>query len=41
MIPLGTGLMVFQLVLTAIHEFGRAFGAAEPLPEGAEPLPPG
>jgi len=29
-IPLGTGLMVFQLVLTAIEEFRRAFGDAEP-----------
>ena len=42
MIPLGTGLMVFQLVLTAIHEFSRAFGEEEPLPEGTElVLPPG
>lgn len=41
MIPLGTGLMILQLVLTAIHEFSRAFGAAEPLPEGAVALPPG
>jgi TRAP-type mannitol/chloroaromatic compound transport system permease small subunit len=39
MIPLGTGLLVFQLVLTAIHEFGRAFGEEEPLPE-VEALPP-
>lgn len=42
MIPLGTGLMVLQLVLTASHEFSRAFGAAEPLPEGTDAaLPPG
>lgn len=42
MIPLGTGLMVVQLVLTAFHEFSRAFGAAEPLPEAPEvSLPPG
>ncbi len=40
MIPLGTGLLVFQLILTAIHEFSRAFGKEEPLPETAEPLPP-
>lgn len=32
LIPLGTGLMVFQLILTAIEEFSRAFGAAEPRP---------
>jgi TRAP-type C4-dicarboxylate transport system permease small subunit len=38
-IPLGTGLMVFQLVLTAIHEFSRAFGEEEPTPE-VEALPP-
>lgn len=29
-IVLGTGLMVLQLVLTAIEEFGRAFGEKEP-----------
>ncbi len=34
MIPLGTGLLVLQLVLTAVYEFGRAFGEKEPLPEG-------
>ena len=39
MIPLGTGLLVFQLVLTAIHEFNRAFGEKEPLPE-FEGIPP-
>lgn len=39
MIPLGTGLLVVQLVLTAVHEFARAFGEEEPLPE-AEPVPP-
>ncbi len=38
-IPLGTGLMVFQLALTAIEEFSRAFGAEEPRPrEGAAPI---
>ena len=31
-IPFGTGLMVLQLALNAIEDFGRAFGAAEPLP---------
>ncbi|MBX6427015.1 MAG: TRAP transporter small permease [Variibacter sp.] len=41
-IPLGTALLVFQLVLTAIHEFSRGFGAAEPAPEGGDALlPPG
>ncbi len=35
-IVLGTGLMVLQLVLTAIHEFKRAFGEAEPRMEEAE-----
>lgn len=35
-IPLGTSLLVFQLVLTAAHEFTRAFGTDEPLPEGAD-----
>lgn len=30
LIPLGTGLMVFQLLLTALEEFGRAFGSDEP-----------
>ncbi len=30
LIPLGTGLMVFQLLLTAIEEFQRAFGDEEP-----------
>jgi TRAP-type C4-dicarboxylate transport system permease small subunit len=40
MIPLGTGLLVFQLVLTAVHEFSRAFGEEEPIPE-REGLPPG
>lgn len=39
MIPFGTGLLVLQLLLTARHEFGRAFGAKEPEPE-AEPLLP-
>ena len=29
-IPFGTGLMVLQLTLHAIEDFGRAFGAAEP-----------
>jgi TRAP-type mannitol/chloroaromatic compound transport system permease small subunit len=41
MIPLGTSLMIFQLVLTAVHEFSRAWGSADPLPEGADALPPG
>ncbi len=36
-IPLATGLMVLQLFLTALHEFGRAFGAAEPELEEAPP----
>ncbi|MSQ20305.1 MAG: TRAP transporter small permease [Betaproteobacteria bacterium] len=36
-IPLGTGLMVLQLVLTAKQEFKRAFGVAEPLPHDAPP----
>jgi TRAP-type C4-dicarboxylate transport system permease small subunit len=39
-IPLGTALLVLQLVLTAIEEFSRAFGQAEPIAERAEPLPP-
>lgn len=36
-IPFGTGLMVLQLALNAIEEFGRAFGSAEPAarPEAA------
>lgn len=38
-IPLGTGLLVFQLALTAIHEFARAFGTAEPTPEQSEAPP--
>jgi TRAP-type C4-dicarboxylate transport system permease small subunit len=38
MIPLGTALLVAQLILTAIYEFGRAFGKDEPAAE-AEPLP--
>ncbi|HEX2215746.1 MAG TPA: TRAP transporter small permease [Xanthobacteraceae bacterium] len=37
-IPLGTGLLVFQLVLTAMEELSRAFGRAEPAPE-VEPVP--
>ena len=41
LIPFGTGLLVLQLVLTAVHEFGRAFGGHEPLPEKAESLPHG
>ena len=36
-IPLGTGLMVLQLVLTAKQEIGRAFGAEEPQPHDAPP----
>ncbi len=36
-IPLGTGLLVLQLVLTAKQEFGRAFGVEEPLPRDAPP----
>ena len=40
-IPLGMALLVVQLALTAIHEFGRAFGSREPLPEGTDPLPHG
>jgi len=30
-IPLGTGLMVLQLVLTAVQEFARTFGEDEPI----------
>jgi len=42
MIPLGTGLMVLQLVLMATHEFSRAFGTADPLlEESGLALPPG
>lgn len=41
-IPLGTGLLVLQLALTAIHEFSRAFGTADPEPEQTDSLlPPG
>ena len=36
-IPLGTGLLVLQLVLTAREEFSRAFGAEEPLPREEAP----
>jgi TRAP-type mannitol/chloroaromatic compound transport system permease small subunit len=39
MIPLGTGLLVLQLIFTAAHEFGRAFGEEEPAPE-FDPIPP-
>lgn len=35
-IVIGTGLMVLQLLMTAIEEFGRAFGAAEPQMTEAE-----
>lgn len=35
-IPLGTGLMVLQLLLTAIEEFRRTFGAEEPSMAEAE-----
>jgi TRAP-type C4-dicarboxylate transport system permease small subunit len=38
-IPFGTGLLVLQLILTAMHEFGRAFGAEEPVPEFEAPPP--
>jgi TRAP-type mannitol/chloroaromatic compound transport system permease small subunit len=42
MIPLGTGLMVLQLILTASHEFARAFGSQDPEVEHADALlPPG
>jgi TRAP-type C4-dicarboxylate transport system permease small subunit len=36
-IPLGTGLLVLQLLLTAREEFTRAFGVAEPLPREEAP----
>jgi TRAP-type C4-dicarboxylate transport system permease small subunit len=36
-IPLATALMVLQLFLTALHEFGRAFGKAAPQFEEAPP----
>ena len=36
-IPLGTGLLVLQLMLTAKQEFERAFGAEEPLAHDAPP----
>jgi TRAP-type C4-dicarboxylate transport system permease small subunit len=39
-IPLGMVLLVFQLVLTAIEEFSRAFGAVEPSADRVEALPP-
>ena len=39
LIPFGTGLLVLQLILTAMHEFGRAFGAEEPVPEFEAPPP--
>lgn len=35
-IVLGTGLMVLQLLMTAIEEFGRSFGAEEPSMAEAE-----
>jgi len=35
-IPFGTALMVFQLILTAIEEFERAFGEKEPVMMDAE-----
>ncbi|MFN0301784.1 MAG: TRAP transporter small permease subunit [Burkholderiales bacterium] len=38
-IPFGTGLLVLQLALTAMEEFGRAFGPDEPRPrEEAAPI---
>jgi TRAP-type C4-dicarboxylate transport system permease small subunit len=40
MIPIGTGFLVFQLVLTAFEEFARAFARAEPPPENLEWRPP-
>lgn len=39
-IPLGTALLVLQLVLTAIHEFSRAFGEEEPTPQAEATIPP-
>jgi len=36
MIPLGTGLLTLQLALTAVYEFGRAFGKEVPIPEGVD-----
>lgn len=39
-IPLGTGLMVLQLLLTASHEFSRAFGRKDPVPDAEALLPP-
>jgi TRAP-type C4-dicarboxylate transport system permease small subunit len=36
-IPLGTGLLVLQLLLTAKDEFARAFGEKEPLPREEAP----
>jgi TRAP-type C4-dicarboxylate transport system permease small subunit len=41
LIPFSTGLLVLQLVLTAVHEFRRAFGSREPSPEAAGSLPHG
>lgn len=40
MIPIGTGFLVFQLVITAIEEFRRVFAEAEPPPENLELRPP-
>jgi TRAP-type C4-dicarboxylate transport system permease small subunit len=40
MIPIGTGFLVFQLVLTAFEEFARALGRAAPPPENLEWRPP-
>lgn len=36
-IPLGTGMLVVQLVLTAREEFSRAFGVEEPRPREEAP----
>lgn len=36
MIPIGTGFLVFQLILTAYEEFARALGKDEPWPEGLD-----
>lgn len=39
MIPIGTGFLVFQLALTAIGDFCRAFGSDGPPPADAEIRP--
>lgn len=37
-IPIGTGFLLIQLVLTAIEYFSRAFGKNEPPPDIVDPL---